>query len=683
LKHFKYNQLFLLLIMIGLVAALTIVWQRHQVEENNTRVELVMDYEDVVELAGLEGVPLDGLMQQVKDAGITSLAVYETTLEKLNKSGKVTALSGAEILHQYYAGMLSDVTWRNLVIAGHIQAEDIYVIGHDPKIFAEVQEDLKLRLSPDRVSVLDKERQIVAVKGNYEKIVKWNLGLSADEMGYVTGQGFYIVARPTNYTNVQARDVDAVFKRLAPFDKVSAIMFTGDEALGYPNVLPLTLEYVKKRQLTLALIEHPLQLQFFKQDGLVPMAMANDYQAVRMYVIPKDEQPKLKSDEAIQRWGVTDQERNIRMNLLRKYDKPAPGKDLITTNIEYISGVRDNLVAKGFTIGKAGTYQSYFPSTLLLIFITIGAVAAGVLFLTLVRPFALKYQYLLLLVLSVGLSLPLLKGGGDAVRQAVALVSAILFPVLAMTWQIDRWRGKTPQGGSSLLRIIVDGIGGLCVTVMLSMIGGMYVASVLGDVRYLLEMEIFRGVKLTFIAPILLITAVYLTRYDLFSMAKDEGKGLWQQVEKLLNYPIYIKTLLVCGVVAVGAWVFIGRSGHTAGVPVPDIEIKMRAVLERMMYARPREKEFMIGHPAFFLAVMALYRQWPRVMHYALVVVATIGQGSLVETFCHLRTPVFMSFIRGLDGVVVGIVFGVLAVIGMQVLSYLSFVLGRRPAEHE
>ena len=683
MKHFKYNQLFLLLIMIGLVAALTIVWQRHQVEENNTRVELVMDYEDVVELAGLEGVPLDGLMQQVKDAGITSLAVYETTLEKLNKSGKVTALSGAEILHQYYAGMLSDVTWRNLVIAGHIQAEDIYVIGHDPKIFAEVQEDLKLRLSPDRVSVLDKERQIVAVKGNYEKIVKWNLGLSADEMGYVTGQGFYIVARPTNYTNVQARDVDAVFKRLAPFDKVSAIMFTGDEALGYPNVLPLTLEYVKKRQLTLALIEHPLQLQFFKQDGLVPMAMANDYQAVRMYVIPKDEQPKLKSDEAIQRWGVTDQERNIRMNLLRKYDKPAPGKDLITTNIEYISGVRDNLVAKGFTIGKAGTYQSYFPSTLLLIFITIGAVAAGVLFLTLVRPFALKYQYLLLLVLSVGLSLPLLKGGGDAVRQAVALVSAILFPVLAMTWQIDRWRGKTPQGGSSLLRIIVDGIGGLCVTVMLSMIGGMYVASVLGDVRYLLEMEIFRGVKLTFIAPILLITAVYLTRYDLFSMAKDEGKGLWQQVEKLLNYPIYIKTLLVCGVVAVGAWVFIGRSGHTAGVPVPDIEIKMRAVLERMMYARPREKEFMIGHPAFFLAVMALYRQWPRVMHYALVVVATIGQGSLVETFCHLRTPVFMSFIRGLDGVVVGIVFGVLAVIGMQVLSYLSFVLGRRPAEHE
>lgn len=673
----------MLFILIGLVAALTIVWQRHKVEESNTRVELVMEYEDVVELAELEGVPLDGLMQKVRDAGITSLAVYETTLEKLNKSGKVTALSGAQILHQYHAGMLSDGTWRSLVETSRIQAGEIYVIGHDSKVFAEVKEDLMLRLSPERVSVLNEQRQIMAVKANYEKVVKWNLGLPTDEMGYVVSQGFYVVARPTNYTNVKAENVQAVFKRLSGIENVSALMFVGDEALGYPHLLPLTLENVKARQLTLALIEHPLQLQFFKQEGLVPMAIANDYQAVRMYVIPKDEQPKLKSDEAIQRWVVTDQERNIRMNLMRKYDKPEPGKSLVETNIDYISGVKDSLVAKGFTIGKAGTYQPYFPNTLLLIFITIGAVAAGVLFLTLVRPFAVSYQYLLLILLSVALVLPLLKGSGNMVRQAVALASAILFPVLSMTWQIDRWRGMVPSKGGTLLRIIVDGIGGLIMAVMLSMIGGMYVAAILGDVRFFLEMEIFRGVKLTFVAPVLLITAVYLTRYNLFSTSKDADRGLWQQVVKILDYPIYIKSLLVFAFVALGAWVFVGRSGHTAGVPVPDIEIKMRNILERIMYARPRGKEFMIGHPAFFLAVMAVYRQWPRVMHYGLVVVATIGQGSLVETFAHLRTPVFMSFVRGLDGMVLGIVFGVLAVIGVQVLSYLSFVLGRRPAEHE
>lgn len=72
------------------------------------------------------------------------------------------------------------------------------------------------------------------------------------------------------------------------------------------------------------------------------------------------------------------------------------------------------------------------------------------------------------------------------------------------------------------------------------------------------------------------------------------------------------------------------------------------------MFARPREKEFMIGHPAFFLAVMAVYRHWPRAVHLLFVLGATIGQGSLVQTFAHMRTPVFMSFVRAWDGYVCG-----------------------------
>jgi len=683
LRDFKYNKILLLCIVIGLAAALTIVWQRHKIEESSTTIEMVMEYEDVVELAQLEGVPAEHVMRRMKEAGITSLAVYETTLEKLNKSGKVAVLSGAQLLQQHYTGMLNDAVWRNLVETGRIQAEDVYVVGRDPKIFAEVKEDLIERLSPERVTVIDSQRQIVAVKANYEKVVKWNLGLPTDEMQYVSGQGFYVVARPSNYTKVEKENVEGVFARLSGIENVSALIFVGDEALGYPDLLPLTLEKVKSKQLTLGLIEHPLQLQFFKQEGLVPMAIANDYKAARVYVIPKDEQPKLKSAEAVQRWIVTDQERNIRINLLRKYDKAEPGKTLLETNLEYVANVRDGLIASGFTIGKAGLFHPYFPQVFLLVAITIGTVAAGVLFLTLVRPFSVRYQYALLLLLSLVFAFPLLKGSGNAVRQAVALCSAVIFPVLAMTWQLDRWKKLSIEGRGRLTGIIKDGIGGLIITVMLSMVGGMYVAAVLGDVRFFLEMEIFRGVKITFVAPLLLITIIYLARYNLFENEQEDERDIWQQVIKLLNYPLYIKTLFVFALAAIGAWVFIGRSGHTAGVPVPDIELKMRAFLERVMYARPRGKEFMIGHPAFFLAVMALYRKWPRVVHYAMIVAATIAQGSLVETFAHLRTPVLMSFVRGIDGMVAGIGVGIVAVLAVQVLCYLSVVLGRRSVKNE
>ncbi|MEN6412978.1 MAG: DUF5693 family protein [Veillonellales bacterium] len=680
--EFRYNKVLVALIFIGFAAALTIGWQRHQVEESNYQVEMVMDYEEVVELAQIEGIPVHTLMQEFKESGVTSLAVYEMTLEKLNKSGKVTAVSGAQILHQYRTGALMEANWRRLVEEGMIQSDDVYVVGQDQQVFAEVQSDLIRRLSPDRVALLtDGIHPVLDVKANFEKILKWNLGLPTDEMREVVGQGFYVMARPTNYTKVRAEDVEAVFQRLDAVDNVSGIMFVGEQTLGFPDQLPLVVQQMKARRLTLAMIEHPLQLQFVKQEGLLPLAAANDYQAARAYVIPKDEQPKLKLAEAIQRWQLTDQERNIRINLLRKYDKPEAGKTLVETNLAYVSGIRDALLAKNFTLGRAGTFRPYFPSPLLLAVVIVGATAAGVLFLTLVRPFSRRYQYILLVVIGLILTLPLFKGG-MLVRQAAATASAILFPVLAMTWQLDRWRSAPPHGGAPLTRILIDGVRDLAITVCLSLIGGFYVGALLGDVRFLLEMEIFRGVKLTFVAPLLLISLTYLARYSLFSKSV-EPRSVWQQMVRILDYPVYIKSLLVLAVVAVGAWVFVGRSGHTAGVPVPNVELKFRSFLEQAMYARPREKEFMIGHPAFILAVMALYRQWPRVLHYALVVAATIGQGSLVETFAHIRTPILMSFVRGLDGLAAGIAFGILAVIGVQILHYLSFLLGRRPAQDE
>lgn len=681
MKDFKYNRVLLFFIVVGLIAALITGWQRHQVEQSNSTVEMVMDYEDIVELAQMEGAPVDSLMQQFRQAGITSLAVYETTLEKLNKSGKVTAVSGAQLLQQYRTGSLDDAMWKELVEKGIIKSEDIYVVGQEGTVFAEVYSDLMRRLNPGRVTeIAGGSRPVLAVKANFEKVVKWNLGMPTDEMKEVAAQGFYVVARPTNYTKVRAEDVDAVFERLASVNNVSTVMFVGDEALGYPGQLARTVDYMKTRGLTLAMIEHPLQLQFVKQEGLLQIAPALNYQAARVYSIPKDEQPKLKMAEAVQRWAVTDQERNIRINLLRKFDRPEPGKDLIETNLAYISGVRDGLVEKGFTIGKAGTFAPYYPSPVLLALMIIGATAAGVLFLTLIRPFAVRWQYILLIVLSAVLVLPVAKGGGLFARQLAAMASAIVFPALAMTWQLDRWRSRPPHEGASLMRIMVDGARELALTVALSLVGAFYVGALLGDVRFLLEIEIYRGVKLTFVAPLLLVALAYLVRYNLFDTPDSQPRSVWQQLTKILDYPVYIKSLLVFAVAAVGAWVFVGRSGHTAGVPVPAIELKMRALLEQAMYARPREKEFMIGHPAFFLVIMALYRQWPRVLHFILVIIATIGQGSLVETFAHIRTPIFMSFVRGLDGLAAGIVFGILAVVGVQVLRSLSFLLGRRPA---
>lgn len=690
MADFKYNRVLIALILVGLLAAFTIAWQRHTVEQNTSRVELTIDYEDITELALTEGVPVADLMRQYKQAGITTLTIYETTLEKLHKSGKLTVVAGTDLLASFRRGELNSLPFRTEPQEPP-SAQKIYILANAEQngknaVFEEVKEDLIRRLGPSRVRQLPgtDSRLVLAVDANYEKAVKWNLGLPKAEIAAAAEQGFQVIVRPSNYTKVTAGDVNAVFDRIEGFNNISGIMFVGEEVLGYPDLVPLTAARMKERGLTLGMIEHPLQLQFVKQDGLLQLAALNNYQAARVYVIPKDEQPKLKVDEAVHRWVLTDQERNIRINLLRKYDKPEAYQTLVETNLKYISGVKQGLADKGFVFGRAGTFQPYFPSSLLLAVVTLGATAAGVLLLSLLMPMRPFIQYILLALIAAALMAPILLGSGNLVRQMVALASAIIFPVLAMTWQLDRWRRREPHAGTSLSRILVDGVGNLTLTVLLAMIGGIYIAAILGDVRFLLEMEIYRGVKLTFIGPLLLMAIVYLMRFNLFEQVSvATPRELWQQIVRILNYPVSIKTLLIFGFGALVAWVFIGRSGHTAGVPVPAIELKLRAFLEETMYARPREKEFMIGHPAFMLAVLAYYRHWPRLLHFALVIAATIGMGSLVETFAHLRTPVFMSIVRGLDGLLVGAVMGILAVVGIQVLHYLTLTLERRTRVHE
>ena len=60
------------------------------------------------------------------------------------------------------------------------------------------------------------------------------------------------------------------------------------------------------------------------------------------------------------------------------------------------------------------------------------------------------------------------------------------------------------------------------------------------------------------------------------------------------------------------------------------------------------------------LALYAFWRKWPTMILFILVVVAAVGQGSMVETFAHMRTPVYMSLMRGIGGLALGAGVGVL-----------------------
>ena len=676
MKDFKYNRILMIIILIGFVASMAINMERHRVEEANNTVELAIDYEGLVELAEREGVPRQEVFAQAKEAGICSMAVYDTQFKKLNVNGKATAWNGSTIIANYQNGALADPAWCALVEDGTIKGTNVYVTGHHEQTFKEVHEDLIRRLGDDRVRELTiGKQQVLEVKANYTAFIKMDLGLPTDEMQEVNAAGFHVIARPTNFNYCTREDVDAVFKRLDGID-VSDIVFAGSQALGAPDEADYTADKMMERGITLGMIEGVTQLQFFPQDGLLDIARDMDYKSARFYTIAKEELEKLKIDDAVERWSNTDAERNIRINLLRIYEKPAPGMSLLETNMTYFAAVRDQLVAHGYKIGPAATYEHFYPSALLRAVVMAGVAASMVLYLSLVVP-ALKpkYMYGLLAILMVGMMAPVLMGHGNKIRLIAAFASANVFPAIAIIWQLDRIRSRQAEGNSSLIKIFIAGAIALFASGVVSYVGASYLSGSLADTEYLLEVNIFRGVKLTFVLPLVLVAIAFLQRFDVFDGKMDDTDGVIAQAKKILDMPVKIKTLFIMLLVLAAGVVFVARSGHTMGMPVSGAELQFRAFLEKAMYARPRSKELMIGHPAFMLAAMAWFRKWPTMVLFALVIVATIGMGSMVETFAHMRSPVFMSFARGIGGIVLGC--GVGAIAMMMAEAWNSFISPR------
>ena len=697
---YRYNPVLLAVIALGLVCGLWLNLTRHKVEQANNTVEMAMEYEGLRKLAILQGVSEDKVLRDFQQAGINSLMLFDTTLERLTKKGEIQSSTTGEL--RKAASLGADKGVFAAVPAEKLTVDAAFVAaGNNPAVLPDVLEDLKLRYGAERVEIVSQTPQIIRVVGNTELLPEGKfdeplgllqapLGLPVKDMQKLAAMGFALIVRPQNYLNVTEAQIDSIFKRIDKAGvKVHALMPCGRETVGYPNKVEYLGQKLRERDMTLVMLEHYTQLRFAQIDGLIPLAEFNNYKSARSYVIDALEQKKISVATALHRWALTDEERNIRVNYIRPFLLPVEGKDIMTTNLKYVRDIKANVEARGYSIGQAGVFAGssseqgfapYFPSKTMWLPIVLAIVAGVVLYGSLLFNWSSKTELMLWAVFSaVGCGL-LMLGRGLLTRQLLALAAASVFPVLSMSYIMHIW-DKNTSAKNSLVKIIWNALWQLALAIALSLVGAAFLSAILTDSRFLLEIDIYRGVKLTFILPVVLTAVLYLKRYDMLQVVGKGFKQLLSKLNSLLDTGLTFKHVAVLMVFLFIAFYFVGRSGHTGGVPVPAIELKMRAFLEQVMYARPREKEFMIGHPAFFLAVLAAYKCAPRWWQFVLTCGAVIGQGSLVQTFCHMRTPVVMSFVRALDGYAVGIIFGIVSILGVSVLMMLGEKLKRRYME--
>jgi len=116
--------------------------------------------------------------------------------------------------------------------------------------------------------------------------------------------------------------------------------------------------------------------------------------------------------------------------------------------------------------------------------------------------------------------------------------------------------------------------------------------------------------------------------------------------------------------------IYIARSGNFTFLPVPGIEEKMRLMLENILIARPRSKEFLIGYPLISLAIAMNYLNL-QYLKIPFIIMGTVAPVTIVNTFCHVHTSISFSLLRTFNGYWLGLLIGIL--LALILYKYCSY----------
>jgi hypothetical protein len=171
------------------------------------------------------------------------------------------------------------------------------------------------------------------------------------------------------------------------------------------------------------------------------------------------------------------------------------------------------------------------------------------------------------------------------------------------------------------------------------------------------EIERFAGVKLILIVPPLVILglAVICGRFG-------AAPGGWRSA---LASPVRVYQLILGIVLIAGGLLLVVRSGNDSDVAPSAFELALRSHLTTWLTVRPRFKEFVMAWPLVMLLPALTARDLRR---FAWIFALCIGVGlaDVVDTFSHLHTALAISVLRLINGLVVGIALGALAVVAYR-----------------
>ncbi len=660
----KTDRILCAMILLALLVSVPVGLRRVVAENQSRQVEMVADYVDFTRLAQIDGVGPEAALSSLREAGITSIGLEEVTLERLNRLGAVTIRWDHEMIDLARAGSGVNPELRRWA-EGRSPRGTVFALTPDPATANWLKNSLTARFGAERVEAFELGGTLlVGAPLTEDQIKKLYLGFWEPEFRQIIKAGLRVAPRPANYHGLDGIALENSLNQIRRSGGLmSTVIFAGDQAPGYRGNLKETAAVLQKLGLVQGMVEAPVQLGFVKQLGQEVVAGEGGFRAVRVYSIPKRELDTYTGRDVIDRWTRAIKERDIRIIYIRPLTKlPDPtSTHPFEDNLEFLRSASQPLASTRFTFGPALPFGASGPSAWESWAISLGVMAGGIILLNLLLPLPRGSALGLLAAGAVAAALVFFFARGELARKALALAAALVFPSLAMVWA--GWRASRFEN-QSLPSILARAIEVLLGAAGIAMIGALFLATLLSHNRYLLEIDYFRGVKLTLTLPLVLAAWALVRGWGLEAQGRfgTARHNLGGQIMRVMGHPLSVAHVLVFGALAAVAYIYLGRSGHTAGIEVSQAEIQFRAFLENVMVARPRIKEFLAGWPALMLAVWALVRGY-RVWVIPLLIGAGVALTSMTNTFQHLRTELIISVWRSVNGVILGLILGLLAIL--------------------
>jgi len=637
------------LLLPGLLVASWRLVFRHLAEQRNVFVETVVDFEEIRQLAREEGWSLKELFDALRKNGASSVAVSEDTLASLESEGKITVLNSKEIRK-----LSLEETFEMDPPAGTNTLGSLWVHSDDTALLDRIEQTLSWKIPADSLVRIHRNLLLInkSSKGFRERV---GLGFSSEYFQMADDAGLGLVVRVFNYPGLTADSAAKIINSIPTPASVSALLFAEEEMLGSRGELNKIVSLFKDRSYRIGWVEFNLQ------DGIESylQGLATSRPFVRVHSISRKELDQVYNvKRSVARWVRAVKDRSLKMLYIRCFfqDDKKFIENLATFNLDYLSRTVKELNEAGFRVATNTVERMHEPRHIVGKMSIYEVLAIGL---------ALFIGLLILMRVSFWPAL-------DA-NWSLIFVAAFLFCFMVMSrssfiavsgltgavaWScigvIAAMQGlQMAKAGffRSLPRFVIT-------MVMPSVIGGLLIAGIYSEIEFLLKFEQFRGIKLAFILP-LLITGLWALR--------QYGRGCFA----LLHKPVTPVGGILLAVAAASVALYVLRSGNVTFLKPSEAEDSFRTFLENILVARPRNKEFLVGYPAGLLFIFFYLRRNFAILPL-LAVFMQMGQVSAVNSLCHFHTPLMLSLLRIFNGLWLGVVLGLGAVL---VLAFFNLVL--------